>query len=171
MFYVLPKGVKKRLDFFRVRLLWQEDQNVKKYHLVSWLLICQPKEQCGLGVVDLTIKNICFLGKWLWKLENENGIWQQMLRAKYMSKKTLGQCERKTGQSHFQNGLMQVKDLYNKFCVKTINSGKQTRFWHDAWLDGIALKDKYSSLLNIFLQQDITVFDAVSTNFQSMSFR
>lgn len=56
--YVLPKGVKKHIDYFRTRLLWQEDQGVKKYHLVSWQIVCQPKEQGGLGVVNLTAKNI-----------------------------------------------------------------------------------------------------------------
>lgn len=29
-FYELPKGVRKRIDFFRSRFLWQEDQGVKK---------------------------------------------------------------------------------------------------------------------------------------------
>lgn len=74
-------------------------------------------------MVDLVIKNLCFLGKWLWKLENEDGLWQKLLRAKYLGKKTLGQCKRKVGQSHFWNGLMQVKDLYSKFCVKVVKSG------------------------------------------------
>lgn len=32
----IPKGVKKKLDFFRARLLWQEDKGKKKYHLVNW---------------------------------------------------------------------------------------------------------------------------------------
>lgn len=71
--YLLPKGVKKRIDHFRARLLWQEDQGVRKYHLVSWPIVCQPKDQGGLGVVDLTIKNILFFrkmvvetGEWKW---------------------------------------------------------------------------------------------------------
>lgn len=99
--YLLPVGVKKRIDHFRARLLWQEDESVEKYHLVNWLMICQPKDKGGLGVVDLTIKNVCYLGKWLLRLENENGLWQQMLRAKYLSKDTLTQCESKASQSHF----------------------------------------------------------------------
>lgn len=31
-FYGLPVGVNKMMDFFRARLLWQEDVNKKKYH-------------------------------------------------------------------------------------------------------------------------------------------
>lgn len=67
--FPIPRGVLKRIDFFRTRLLWQEEENVKKYHLVNWPVICQPRDQGGLGVTDISIKNICLLCKWLWKLE------------------------------------------------------------------------------------------------------
>lgn len=71
------------------------------YHLVSWQIVCQPKEQGGLGLVDLTAKNISYLGKWIWRLEHEDGLWQRLLRNKYVKKGTLGQCGRKTEQSQF----------------------------------------------------------------------
>lgn len=34
-FYELPKGVEDRMDYFRKRFLWQEDQSIRKYHLVK----------------------------------------------------------------------------------------------------------------------------------------
>lgn len=34
-FYGLPVGVSKRMDYFRARLLWQEEDK-RKYHLVKW---------------------------------------------------------------------------------------------------------------------------------------
>ena len=42
-FYVVPKGIIKKADFFRSRLVWQEDENKKKYHLVNWKTCCLPK--------------------------------------------------------------------------------------------------------------------------------
>ena len=71
----IPKEVKKRIDFYRARMLWRESQGVKKYHLVQWQKVCMPKDQGGLGVIDLEKMNIALLGKWIWKLENEEGIW------------------------------------------------------------------------------------------------
>ncbi|WVZ96532.1 hypothetical protein U9M48_042161 [Paspalum notatum var. saurae] len=68
----------------------------------------------GLGITDLRIKNKCLLSKWLFKLLNEEGIWQNSLRNKYLSSKW---------DSHFWKGLLKVgsnplKDqflsLYNK---------------------------------------------------------
>lgn len=64
-FYRLPTGVKERMDFFRRRLLWQEDQGIRKYHLVQWPVICTPRDQEGLGVLDLDLMNKALLGKWI----------------------------------------------------------------------------------------------------------
>jgi hypothetical protein len=36
----------------------------------------------GLGIMDLDIQNKCLLCKWVFKLLNEDGVWQQMLRKK-----------------------------------------------------------------------------------------
>lgn len=46
-FYGLPVGVSKRMDFFRARLLWQEEGDKRKYHLVKWTEVCRPKDMGG----------------------------------------------------------------------------------------------------------------------------
>ena len=52
--------------------------------------MCQPKEQDGLGIQILDIQNKCLLiSKWLFKLCNEEVIWQELLRNKYLENKTL----------------------------------------------------------------------------------
>jgi hypothetical protein len=66
----------------------------KKYMLVKWKIICQPREVGGLDVVILATKNICLLSKWLFKLLNEDGVWQQTLKNKYLGTKTLTQVSR-----------------------------------------------------------------------------
>jgi hypothetical protein len=48
-----------------------------KYRLTKWNIVCQPNECGGLGVVNLATKNIALLGKWLFLLLNEDGIWYQ----------------------------------------------------------------------------------------------
>jgi hypothetical protein len=44
-FFELPKGVFKKLDYYKSRFFWQNDQHKKKYRLVKWDIICQPKQQ------------------------------------------------------------------------------------------------------------------------------
>jgi hypothetical protein len=48
-FLEIPKGVRKRLDFFRSRFFWQSDGHKKKYRLTKWNIICRPKDQGGFG--------------------------------------------------------------------------------------------------------------------------
>jgi hypothetical protein len=75
-FFQLPRGVLKRLDYFRSRFFWQGDSGKRKYRLAKWSVVCCPKDQGGLGIQDLEIKNRALLGKWLFKLLTEDGIWQ-----------------------------------------------------------------------------------------------
>jgi hypothetical protein len=75
-FFEIPKGVRKRLDFFRSRFFWDSDGLKKKYRLTKWNIICRPKDQGGLGIEVLEIKNKCLLTKWLYKILHGDGVWR-----------------------------------------------------------------------------------------------
>jgi hypothetical protein len=74
--------------------------------------VCFPKGQGDLGILDLDILNIALLSKWLWKLFNEVGPWQQMVTRKYLDITTIGQLSAKPGDSHFWKDPMEVKKLF-----------------------------------------------------------
>jgi hypothetical protein len=54
-------------------------------------VVCTPKDQGGLGINDLQVKNTALLGKWLFKLLTEDGMWQTLLKRKYVGSKALSQ--------------------------------------------------------------------------------
>jgi hypothetical protein len=83
-FYKLHVGVDNRFIIFRNRLLWQEEQDMRKCHLVDWETMCTPKDLGGPGVLNLDLMNISLLCKWLWKLENDEGMWQDILKKRYL---------------------------------------------------------------------------------------
>jgi hypothetical protein len=109
-FLEIPIGVRKRLDFYRSRFFWQSDGHKKKYRLTKWNVICRPKDQGGLGIEVLELKNKSLLCKWLYKLLNEDGMWQEILHKKYLHSKTLSQVSAKPNDSPFWKGLMNVKE-------------------------------------------------------------
>ncbi|KAG8086542.1 hypothetical protein GUJ93_ZPchr0010g7976 [Zizania palustris] len=170
-FYPLPKGVRKRLDYFRARLLWQEDAGSRKYHLEKWPVICTPKNMGGMGVLDLECMNIALLGKWLWKLETEDGIWQRMLKEKYGHKRVLVQIKSKVGDSQFWKALMRIKAIFLSFCVKKVGSGDRTLFWEDKWLGCFTLAEKFSQLYNVVLSKFVTVAAVFNSNWSVLKFR
>ena len=80
------------------------------------------------------------LAKWVVKLCNEDGMRQELLRNKYLTNRTLSGCEKKSMDSHFWKGLMNVKDTVLSYGTFKIGDGTQTRFWKDKWLGPITLK-------------------------------
>jgi len=59
-FFEIPKGVRKKLDYFRSRFFWQSDEHKRKYRLAKWDILCQPKDQGGLGIHNLELKKYSF---------------------------------------------------------------------------------------------------------------
>lgn len=78
--YFVLSTILKRMDRYRKRLLWNGGSNIKKYHLVNWDAVCTPKNQGGLGILDLRCMNNSLLAKWLWKLEKHDDLWQSIVR-------------------------------------------------------------------------------------------
>ena len=134
-FFEVPVGVRKRLDFYRSRFFWQSDELKRKYRLAKWDVICRPKDQGGLGVENLEVKNRCLLSKWLYKLAAEtDATWAQLLRNKYMHSKTLSQVTVRPTDSPFWKGIMRVKATFFNRTRFIVGDGNSTRFWDDTLL-------------------------------------
>jgi hypothetical protein len=156
-FFRIPKGVLEKLDYYRSRFFWQCDEHKKKYRLAKWSILHKPKSVEGMGIIDLDTQNKCLLSKWIIKLLNEDGIWQQVLRKRYLKGKTLSQVEKKNGDLHFWVDLMEVKDLVLQRGRFRVQDGSQTRFWEDLWLGKDPLMVKYPNLFNIVRKKNVSV--------------
>jgi hypothetical protein len=84
--FLLADGTHAGFDKHRNRFFWEGKGTKKKYHLVKWQDICQPKGQGGLGITDTKLMNIALMAKWIWRCfsgQNEDLLWLKLLRAKY----------------------------------------------------------------------------------------
>ena len=170
-FFLIPVGVRKRLDYFRSRFFWQSDSVKKKYRLTKWNIVCRPKDQGGLGIQVLDIKNKCLLSKWLFKILREEGVWQELLSNKYLQGKTLAQTEPKSTDSPFWKGIMAVKHEFFQRGKFMVGNGLHTRFWEDVWLGDKSLADQYPSLFNIVCHKNVLVSTVLSNNPLNIEFR
>ena len=129
------------------------------------------KEQGGLGIQNLDLQNKCLLSKWLFKLCNEEGAWQELIRKKYLKNKTLSQIEKQNGFLQLWNGLLGVKDIFLSLGKFKLGNGTQIRFWEDKWLGSQALKIQYLNLFNIVRKKQATVADVLNSTPLNVSFR
>ena len=148
-FFEVPKGVLEKLDYYRSGFFWQSDDHRKKYRLAKWSILCQLKELGSLGIKNLDLQSGCLLNKWLYKLINQEGIWQNLLRNKYLKNQTIVQVQKKAGDFHFWVRLVKVKDTFINFGTFRLNDGKQIRFWEDKWIGNHTLSQQYPALYNI----------------------
>jgi hypothetical protein len=98
---------------------------------MKWSIICRPKDQGGLEILNLEIRNKCILSKWLYNLINTEGTWQQLIRNKYVRNKSITQVQKRPSDSQFWTGLMNIRDQFLVFDNFRFQNGKQIRCWED----------------------------------------
>ena len=135
--------------------------------------MCCPKDHGGLGIHDLQVKNRALLGKWLFKLLTEEGVWQTLLRRKYVGSSALSQVSWKSGDSHFWTGLMAMKKFFFPYGSFSIKDGSEIRFWENTWLGTTPLQEQYRALYGIVQgrHKSDTLAQVLGDNHPNVTFR
>jgi hypothetical protein len=134
-------------------------------------VVCRPKDQGGLGIHDLEVKNSALLGKWLFKLLTEDGIWQTLLKRKYIGTKALSQVLWKPEDSHFWAGLMATNKFFFRYGTFSIKDGTQIHFWEDSWLGNSPLSEQYPALYSIVHRKSDTIASVMAASPPDVMFR
>jgi len=69
--FPIPMEVANRIEQLQRNFLWSAIGDVKKTHLVIWVMICAPLHSGGLAIRSLRSFNKALFGKWLWRFGNE----------------------------------------------------------------------------------------------------
>jgi hypothetical protein len=139
--YLLPKSIISILDKTRRTFFWQGGGTKRKYHLIKWPKICKHKRKGGLGIKDIRKMNINLLCKWWRKLEVEDGLWQQIVRFKYLNTESICTVSHRQSDSPIWSDLLKIKNVYLQGRKIETRNGKNTLFWLDSWLYDKPLDD------------------------------
>jgi hypothetical protein len=148
---------------------WQSDENKRKYRLSNWSIICRPKDQGGLGIEVLELKNKCLLSKWLFKLLSQEGMWQQLLHNKYLH--SIAEAEARPTDSPFWKGILKVKQDFFSIGVFKVGDGSSVRFWEDVWLGDMPLAAQFPFLFNIVRHKNVLVSTVLAQTPINITFR
>lgn len=100
--------------------------------------------------------NISFC-KWFWRLETESGIWQELIRYKYLKHDSVCTVKHRQSDSAIWSDLLKVSDVYLQGRKMIIRNGQKTLFWKDKWLYEKSLELLFPDLFAMCLHQNITV--------------
>jgi hypothetical protein len=146
-FVLFVDGTHAGFDKHRNRFFWEGQGTKKKYHLVSWPSICQPKCQGGLGVMNTKAMNIALMAKWIWRIYSEQNpelLWLRLLKAKYKTEEIFS--TNLVGCSPFWHSIHKVKDHF-KLGVRFLPGRRSSvSFWRDLWVGEEPLRVRFHSL-------------------------
>jgi hypothetical protein len=146
------------------QFLWADKED--KIHgkcLASWEMICRPKGQGGLGVLDLRIQNKALLIKNLHKFYNQKDIpWVKLLWQAYYNNGQLPHLGNTKGSFWWKDCLSLMQD-YRDITSISISNGKTCSLWKDKWMDGTR-QEEYPHLFSFAKNKEISFADAYSNN-------
>jgi hypothetical protein len=126
--YLLPKTTTQTLDKQRRKFLWQGNSPRKKYYLIRWETVCKSKKKGGLGIKSIRKMNISLLCKWWWRLENEEGLWQNIVKAKYVKGSPIAAIKHRPSDSPIWTDLLKIRHLYMRNRSVKVNNGQSILF-------------------------------------------
>jgi hypothetical protein len=151
----LHKGVIKQLDKYRKHCLWRgSDLNSKKPSKAAWPMVCLPKKQGGLGVLDLSLHNDAMLLKFMHKFFNKIDIpWVQLIWENYYANGKLpGQNKRG---SFWWRDIVKLLDKFKRMAFVSVGDGSTILFWEDSW-NGGSLAQNFRELFSFAKNKGIT---------------
>jgi hypothetical protein len=133
--FLLPKIVIKQIDKFRKHCICRgSDLNNKKPSKAAWSLVCLPKPEGGLGVLDLKTQNESLLMKHLHKIFNKLPIpWVQLVWDHYYSRNNLPSTDRPLRGSFWWKDILKMLDYVQKMARINIQDGSTCFLWLDLW--------------------------------------
>jgi hypothetical protein len=142
--FKLSKWALKRIDRIRRRFLWNGSDNERKDHcLVQWKKVTHTKHLGGLDVMDLERFNRALHLRWPWlQWTDQNKPWNGMLIS-------ISAPE---------------EDLFHACTTIQVGNDTRTKFWHDRWIDGQALKALAPTLFKLAWGKNTLVAEAYNNN-------
>ena len=114
--------------------------------------------------------NDALMTKWLWNIENSNGLWQKSLRKSIVKENPLFLLDKNRMIPIFGKKLG-LRETFYSHCRMIVGYGRKTSFWKNTSTDDSPLSNKFPCLFDLAYDKDISVNKVLSSNFEALSFR
>jgi hypothetical protein len=102
--------------------------------------------------------NEALMLKWVWKIyQNAQGLWADLIRAKYLRDRDLFDNEVPKHGSQFWNAIQKLKWHFKLGARHKVHNGKRTYFWLDWWCGNGPLRARFPLLFSCCANPFVTV--------------
>lgn len=128
----------------------------------AWPLVCLPKKQGGLGVINISSHNEALLLKFLHKFYSKAPIpWVRLVWDKYYSNGKMPGQQKKG--SFWWHDVVSLIDSYKRLTTAMVADGSSILHWTDFW-NGIRPMEKFPELASFAINPNITVKELRDNN-------
>ncbi|EOY07997.1 Uncharacterized protein TCM_022315 [Theobroma cacao] len=162
--FQIPKRVIKELEKIERRFLWCGSEKKQKIHYIEWSKVCNYKENGGLGIINMEVKNRALLNKWLWRYGSEMGsLWREVIVKKVGGNliNLIPEMSANKRVSTVWKNIIKPLSPTNDFSLQVstdmqlvVGDGSRILFWADRWTDGGILKDLYPIIFALVRNKD-----------------
>ncbi|KAJ9536622.1 hypothetical protein OSB04_un000171 [Centaurea solstitialis] len=140
--YVLPSSVVHELEACFRDFLWAQGDSSKGKCKVSWVAVCRPISNGGLGFKRIGAWNRAFIAKHIWDLlTRRNSLWVNWIRRYYIRQQSFWLLKPKPSWSWVFRRILDTRLLVRRFFVYQLGSGETVNAWADTWLEAGPLSD------------------------------
>ncbi|RVX05281.1 Transposon TX1 uncharacterized 149 kDa protein [Vitis vinifera] len=158
--FKMPASVAAKIERLQRDFLWSGVGEGKRDHLVRWDIVCKPKTIGGLGLGNISWRNLVLLGKWLLRYPREgSALWHQVILSIYGSHSNGWDANTLVRWSHRcpWKAIAQVFQEFSLITRYVVGNGDRIRFWEDLWQGDQHLGIQYPRLFRVVVDKNISI--------------
>ncbi|GJU43969.1 RNA-directed DNA polymerase, eukaryota, reverse transcriptase zinc-binding domain protein [Tanacetum coccineum] len=132
--FMLPKFVVNDINKLLKGFLWCQGKLLQGKAKIAWKQVCNPKDEAGLGIKNLTLWNEVLIAKNLINVATmKESLWVKWIHEVRLKGNSIWEIECDNNSSHGWKQILSLRDKLRKHVVCRVGDRSKIFLWHDKW--------------------------------------